>query len=307
MDSNTPAVSDLLKNARKAQGLTVKAVAQEICVQSTYLKAIENGEYDLLPAQTFAVGFVRSYATALGENADEIVAAFKDECGLPKSPKLMTPASKAVEHPKARKKVPGWLSPLAGLVGASLCWMVLGGSLTGTAMVADAENEIANEKAQLAALQSNLSVEPPEATSASQAISTEPVAVTEVEVREPVTTAPASRSLFIPAAHADAVPTASSLNGVVLEAFEDTWVRLARTDGTEVWSGILRAGQSYRPSEAGQILLSTSNAGGLSLKQGSADIVQLGARGEIVTDFALEANTHFSEGVSVSTAGVGSR
>ena len=303
MNTETPAISELLKNARKAQGLTVKAVAQDICVQSSYLKAIENGEYEKLPAHTFAVGFVRSYANALGEDADRVVASFKDECGITKPTAPTVPKS---QLGKTRKKIPSWLSPIAGLVGASMCWVALGGSFGGTPMVADSDSEIAAEKAQLAALQTDL-VETaiPEASGAGPtAFEISDIAAAHVE-ENTVEENTVNQSLFIPAAHADTdVLAALPASDVLLAASEDSWVRIARTDGTELWSGILRAGQSYRPSEAGVMLLTTSNAGGLTLTQGAGGAAQLGARGEIVSDYSLSKENQLSE---AGPPGVGSR
>ncbi|MBV1928724.1 MAG: DUF4115 domain-containing protein [Gammaproteobacteria bacterium] len=290
MTTENIAVSKLLKKARKAQGLTVKAVAQEICVQSSYLKAIESGEYEKLPAQPFSVGFVRSYACALGEDADKIVASFKDECGLSKLAAVAVPK---LQQKKAPTKLPAWLSPIAGLVGASLCWVALGGSLSGVALVADAESDIATEKAQLAALQSEIV-----GVAIGENIADPVHAALAVQTSNELAEQPqASMSLFIPAAYAGTETSAGvSASNILLEASEDSWVRVARPDGTELWSGILRAGQSYRPHEAGEMLLTTSNAGGLALKQNDAAALYLGARGEIVTDYSLGHESQLAQG-----------
>jgi len=284
MNCEAVSVSKMLKKARKARGLTVKAVAQDICVQSGYLKAIESGEFGKLPAQTFAVGFVRSYAAALGEDSDKIVAAFKEECGM-ESPTVV--ATAPVHHKKQSRKLPSWLSPLAGLAGASLVWAALGTGLGGVTMVAESRTNIASEVAQLAALRSEIN----EVTA--EAADFENIARPEATQAKAIYVTAESKpdqsgSLFLPAAYAGEetqalVPAAT----VLLEASEDSWVRVARLDGTELWSGILRAGQTYRPHEAGEMLLTTSNAGGLTLKQGAGATISLGERGEIVADYSL--------------------
>jgi cytoskeleton protein RodZ len=311
MNSEPIAISGLLKEARKSQGLTIKAVARDICVRSTYLKAIENGEYDKLPAQTFAVGFVRSYANMLGEDPDKIVASFKKECGIEKPTTLeIQPEILAKTPPKARKNLPAWLSPLAGLIGVSLSWIVLGGGIGSGTMTADAGSEIASEVAHLEALQSDIKQSDIGLVSASetnQQLVVAAKAVTQDDQTE-VSTVTSSQSLFIPAAYAsNEAPVAAARSDLLLEATEDSWVRIARADGTELWSGILRAGQTYRPHEAGTLLLTTSNAGGLKLNQNGAETAILGARGEIVTDHPLVPSSQLSAGGSGADEGVRSR
>jgi len=295
MSCEAVSVSKTLKKARKAQGLTVKSIAQDICVQSGYLKAIENGEYEKLPAQTFAVGFVRSYATALGEDSDKIATAFKEECGMD-SPSIV--ASVPLEHKKQPKKLPSWLSPIAGLTGASLVWVALGTGIGGTSLVAENQNHIAVEEAQLAALRSDIIAVAADVPAAHASTEAEPF---KVNVLPSVANGKASqsKSLFLPAAYAgEEEPVFVSGATVLLEASEDSWVRVARLDGTELWSGILRTGQTYRPHEAGEMLLTTSNAGGLAVKQGTDKMISLGARGEIVSNYSLGFENLLSQNIA---------
>ena len=92
---------------------------------------------------------------------------------------------------------------------------------------------------------------------------------------------------------------------IVVTASEDSWVRMARADGTEIWSGILRAGQTYSPQEAGVMLLTTSNAGALTVTQGTETEVSLGHRGEIVSDYALALEDQVANAGSASTVATG--
>ena len=294
MNCEAVSVSKMLKKARKAQGLSVKAVAQDICVQSGYLKAIENGEYDKLPARTFAVGFVRSYATALGEDSDKMAAAFKEECGMNSASII---ASVPLEHKKRTKKLPSWLSPLAGLTGVSLVWVVLGTGFGGATMVAENEH-IASEVAQLAALRSDILAVAADIAVGHENEKTE-IIETEAVFVQAEEKAGQSMSLFLPAAYAgEETATFAPTATVLLEASEDSWVRVARPDGTELWSGILRAGQTYRPHESGEMLLTTSNAGGLTLKQDASAAVSLGGRGEIISNYSLGFENLLSQNIS---------
>lgn len=66
-------VGETLRTAREAQGLDLAAVSGRTRVPLRHLEAIELGDYQSLPSPTYAVGFARAYARAVG--ADEVAAA----------------------------------------------------------------------------------------------------------------------------------------------------------------------------------------------------------------------------------------
>jgi cytoskeleton protein RodZ len=61
---------DVLRLAREAQGLTLADVAARTRVPLRHLEAIDSSDYAGLPSPTYAVGFGRAYARAIG--ADEV-------------------------------------------------------------------------------------------------------------------------------------------------------------------------------------------------------------------------------------------
>jgi cytoskeleton protein RodZ len=72
-------VSESLRSRRIECGLDIDYVAQILRIRPAILTAIEKGEFDLLPGPAYAVGFVRSYATYLGLDAESLVVRFKNE------------------------------------------------------------------------------------------------------------------------------------------------------------------------------------------------------------------------------------
>jgi len=72
-------VGAFLREARENTERSVADVAQTLRIRRVYLEAIEDGRFDELPGTTYAVGFVRSYATYLRLDVPEIVARFKRE------------------------------------------------------------------------------------------------------------------------------------------------------------------------------------------------------------------------------------
>lgn len=85
-------VSESLRGRRIECGLDVDYVAQILKIRPAVLVAIENGKFDELPGPAYAVGFVRSYATYLGLDAEALVVRFKNETAeIARRPQLEFP------------------------------------------------------------------------------------------------------------------------------------------------------------------------------------------------------------------------
>lgn len=69
-------VGPLLKARRLELGLKYKAITKEIKIKPEYLKAIEDEDFDLLPAPEYLRLFLRTYAEFLGFETQEIYGIF---------------------------------------------------------------------------------------------------------------------------------------------------------------------------------------------------------------------------------------
>lgn len=63
-------VGEKLRSAREAQGLDLSEVAARTRIPQRHLEAIERSNYAALPSSTYALGFAKAYARAIG--ADEV-------------------------------------------------------------------------------------------------------------------------------------------------------------------------------------------------------------------------------------------
>ena len=59
-------IGNSLREARLRQGLDYVDIEQQTKIRSKYLKALEDEQFEVLPAPTFVKGFLRNYADALG-------------------------------------------------------------------------------------------------------------------------------------------------------------------------------------------------------------------------------------------------
>lgn len=70
-----------LREARERLGWDLGEVAAALRIKLAYLQAIEDGRIAALPGNAYALGFLRTYATTLGLDADEISRRFRAEAG----------------------------------------------------------------------------------------------------------------------------------------------------------------------------------------------------------------------------------
>jgi cytoskeletal protein RodZ len=95
-------VATLLKETREGHERSLRDVATALNIRYVYLQAIEDGEFNKLPGNTYAIGFLRSYGEFLGLDSDDLVTRFKAEvAGLDKKTRLVFPT------PVPEGKVPG--------------------------------------------------------------------------------------------------------------------------------------------------------------------------------------------------------
>jgi len=65
-----------LKTARREHGFRLSDVARELRISGDYLKLLESGEFDQLPAPTYVSGFLRSYGKFVGLDGAELASRF---------------------------------------------------------------------------------------------------------------------------------------------------------------------------------------------------------------------------------------
>ena len=100
-----------LRARRQSLGWELPDLAQSLRIRQTYLEAIEAGRMSELPGTTYALGFVRAYASALGLPGEQVASRFRAESGDANvKPALSFPA------PVPQRGVPAGALMLLGLV-----------------------------------------------------------------------------------------------------------------------------------------------------------------------------------------------
>lgn len=71
----------ILRETREAAGLSLDMVSQQLKLAPRQVKALEDGEFELLPGRTFVRGFARNYARLLQLDPEAIVNALPGAAG----------------------------------------------------------------------------------------------------------------------------------------------------------------------------------------------------------------------------------
>ncbi len=105
-----------LKRAREAVGLTRAQIAGTTKIPERHLIAIEEGNFGALPASTYAIGFSRSYARAVGMDETETVSCVHAEiAGLALDPPRRVPSFEPGDPARLPGRQLAWFAALLAL------------------------------------------------------------------------------------------------------------------------------------------------------------------------------------------------
>ncbi|MCK5327071.1 MAG: DUF4115 domain-containing protein [Candidatus Latescibacteria bacterium] len=117
-------IQEELKRRREERGLSLKDLSKETNINVRYLKAIEEGNFDVLP-RAYIRMFLKAYGLGVGMDADSVLLRF-DEMGGPEE----EPVRKSVGEPVARSEFPkkGFVitGVLFGIVVVIFCFLKFG-------------------------------------------------------------------------------------------------------------------------------------------------------------------------------------
>ncbi|UCD34969.1 MAG: helix-turn-helix domain-containing protein [Nitrospiraceae bacterium] len=235
---------NVLREEREKQKRALSDVSKKLKINVQYLNALEEDNYEPIPAEVFTKAYLRSYAEFLGIDGDHIMGLYAGCAGNNEQEKAGHPAPPA-EKPPVRKKV---LFPLSRK--SLLLIAFLGMAFVPLALLnmPDGEKSDAPQRRAPENIQSG-------------------------PVTEPV-----ERPAAEPGAEALSLPEEMNLT---IEALELTWVSVIADQG-EPREWLLRAGESLEVSAKDQFSLKIGNAGGTRVIFNNRDIGSLGPRGTIV-------------------------
>lgn len=228
-------IGERLRNAREAKGLSLRAVADLTRIRSVYLQALEDEQFSQLPGAVYARGFLRTYADALGLDADRLMDAYPGAFEPPEPALIGTAGVEIPIRPAApRSRLRIIATYVAALLGLGLVAVGVIGYLQLRQF-----NEPVPPQAGAPSPAEPPSVpapqpEPPPAPPA-------PAPQQRVEPAEPPIAAPEPP----PAAPETEPPPSAVIDGVSLEVRTQgtSWLRVT-ADGERVFQGLMHEGET---------------------------------------------------------------
>lgn len=128
MEAQLPleSVGSRLARAREAAGHSRAQIAAITRIPERHLASIEKGDFAALPARTYAVGFARSYAKALGLDDAAIGAEVREELDqhAPEPPRRGIPTFEPGDPARVPSARLAWISALAVLAAIMIGFVV---------------------------------------------------------------------------------------------------------------------------------------------------------------------------------------
>jgi cytoskeleton protein RodZ len=267
-----PTIGEELKAAREAKGLSLTEIAEKTRISHTFLKALEEDDYSVIPGEIFVIGFLRTYSKELGLNVKDVMARYRE---LFPQKEVQTPESGEVQHhPKpslisisrrrhpaekpGKKKNPVYLIIIGGII--------LGAAITGIMLL-------------LTPKMKPLELQPPSPPAAVKKVPAPPV-------QKRVTTALKDATTFKP--HTSATPQVQKpiqkSGPLLLKLFatSDSYYSY-RSDKSRKINGILKKGRTLEIKADDEIVLMLGNAGGVSAELNGKKMGPFGKPGQVVS------------------------
>jgi cytoskeleton protein RodZ len=275
-----------LRLARERLGWALPDVAAMLRIRLVYLEAIESGRFSDLPGSAYALGFVRSYANALGLDVDEVARRFRGEAvELSGRTQLEFPA------PVPERGVPaGAVVLLGGLlaVGTYIGWYRMSGQGPSTVVVQMVPDRLASlaEPPHPPPPPPVVVVPPPvaPAAAAQQGWPTYPPISAGAAMPPPSFSLPAPE---LPAPPAPVINGAADAR-IIVRAKVDSWIQVRDKAGQTLFNRVLRPGESYNVPPRQALLLTVGNAGGVDMLVDGVVAPSIGGVGVVRRDLPLD-------------------
>lgn len=318
-------VGEALRQRREQLGWSLDDMSGWLRIRRSYLEAMESGQPGILPADVYALGFLRTYGQALGFDPDSLAAFYRKGGRVAgQRPELDFPV------PIPDRRLPPAVAISIGLVVVVLSYVgwycFMGRSAPLPEPVPPVASLMPGEAAHNAPSPQVASILPeksgiPDAGTAQNDLKDVPAPGPLAQTPETVQdssvaafsgegTAPQATAPEHPAEQAEAVPVPDSVkaqagitpdggrasgsvvgdSALVIRAGQVSWIQVRDGAGKVVYDKVLQPGDSWSvPEGNGPYDLTVGNAGGITVSAGDVTTQALGRNGAVRRHLVLSA------------------
>ncbi|MEC8566003.1 MAG: RodZ domain-containing protein [Pseudomonadota bacterium] len=273
-------IGTALRDARVARNLSLAEVSALLRIREAHLEAIELEDFEQLPGNVYAIGFIRTYAQYLELNESDMIMRFK-------AASVESGMADMVFEEEETEQISGALKISLLVVGALVVyvlWLVAGTQNDGITVSAVVQTPAA--PVQAPAVPTQPAVVADEAAAASAA-----AVETPATPRAPDGAAPAATTIEGPAdvkPNAQLIDTTPASSKVEIRATRRTWMRLENAQGRVLFSSVIDEGEGFELPDDIDYILATRDAGALTYFVNNQAVAPVGRRGQILTNRNLK-------------------
>ena len=257
-----------LRETRERLGLTLEEAERTIRIRVSRLETLERGEFDSLPSEVQARGFLHNYAEFLGLDPEELLRRY-DESRQPKRRRSLVArgTSKTVRKNNSvrRMRMPSWFSTDILIVAIITLGVIVVLIWGGRKLYANIGIE--DDAAGVASSVDAISL--PTATNTPSPAVSALVDLTPLTTEEPTATSTLILNVL------------DQVNLQVI-AERESWVQVL-VDGEEIFRGRMGAGERYDYLGEERVEVFTGNGGGIHVIFNGQDQGLMGDVGQVVT------------------------
>ena len=241
---------DMLKNARTTgrRKREIQTIAKQLCIREEFLEALESGNYSIIPEQVYILGFARNYALELGLDPDEIVKKIKEEMGVSSDCAKTDEDETACAMPSIKEEswVKVWFVKVYQFIYQHWLWFLGGAVLIGV-IIAIVFVLMSKDKQSVAVVNNTFAPVVAEGAEVASVAVDDGTPKFNAEVREVFGTDNKDES------------------AVVLQAIQESWVKVEDGRGNTVFSRVLVPGDVYYVPKGNNYKATFGNAGGVDI------------------------------------------
>jgi cytoskeletal protein RodZ len=267
-----------LKTKRESLGLSLEDIFQKTRIRSSYLQAIEEGNFKALPDPIYTKNFIKIYARFLGVPEEPLIKNYEDYVNASKAMESVlqqeiSDKNSTDEKLAKNKMYGGWI--LAALVVIFVVWMIL-------QLIAPARNGLFFEHLSPSQKEIHSAAVPSSNTGVSTGSQKKNIGMQEL-FSDKMRKSPGSENtatVLLPG-NPQNLSIDNQASDLVITAREKTWIRVQTAGEETPTETLLKPGEIFN-KRGTAFKLDIGNAGGIQIKFRGREIGVPGKRGEVV-------------------------